>query len=181
MKTHFLKLIFGLVIALTMLTLVSPAPVVAASHSQGITTYSVRRGDMLYSIARRYGTSVAAIKSDNGLRSNTIYIGQTLKIARSGSSAAAVSSSSSSSSDFSLGCGDVYTVRSGDTLARISRLCGVGVARIKALNSMSSNVIRIGQKLRMTGVVATPTPRPPSSPTPEPPVTTEPSYPTPVY
>ncbi|MCZ7570294.1 MAG: LysM peptidoglycan-binding domain-containing protein [Ardenticatenaceae bacterium] len=42
--------------------------------------YIVRRGDTLYGIARRFGTTVEAIMAANGLRSTTIYIGQSLFI-----------------------------------------------------------------------------------------------------
>lgn len=51
----------------------------AASQSQEI-VHQVRRGDNLTEIARRYGVSVSTIKKLNGLRSNTIYPGQRLKI-----------------------------------------------------------------------------------------------------
>jgi LysM repeat protein len=44
------------------------------------TVYVVRAGDTLFSIARRYGTTVQAIKSANGLTSNTIRVGQRLVI-----------------------------------------------------------------------------------------------------
>ena len=43
-------------------------------------THVVSRGDTLYAIARRYGTTVAAIKRANGLYSNTIWVGQKLCI-----------------------------------------------------------------------------------------------------
>ena len=43
-------------------------------------THTVRRGDTLFSIARRYGTTVASLRATNGLRSNTIYVGQRLTI-----------------------------------------------------------------------------------------------------
>jgi len=40
----------------------------------------VRSGDTLYSIARRHGTTVEAIKAANGLTSNLIQAGQRLRI-----------------------------------------------------------------------------------------------------
>lgn len=43
-----------------------------------ITTYTVQRGDTLYSIARRYNMTVDTLKEYNGLRSNDIQIGQKL-------------------------------------------------------------------------------------------------------
>ncbi|RPI52505.1 MAG: LysM peptidoglycan-binding domain-containing protein, partial [Chloroflexi bacterium] len=50
-------------------------------HSCGGTFYRVQRGDTLYSIAWRYGTTVWAIAHANGLRNpNVIYAGQVLRI-----------------------------------------------------------------------------------------------------
>ena len=43
-------------------------------------TYTVESGDTLYAIARKYDTTVDAIKKLNNLTSNTLNIGQTLKI-----------------------------------------------------------------------------------------------------
>lgn len=42
--------------------------------------YTVKRGDTLYSISRRFGMTVNDLKQINGLRSNTISIGQELKV-----------------------------------------------------------------------------------------------------
>ncbi|MBN1487704.1 MAG: LysM peptidoglycan-binding domain-containing protein [Anaerolineae bacterium] len=52
---------------------------VAPAPSTG-STYIVQRGDTLFSIARRYGTTVNALKATNGLTSNFIYAGQRLAI-----------------------------------------------------------------------------------------------------
>jgi LysM repeat protein len=43
-------------------------------------THRVQRGDTLYSIARRYDTTVASLKQANRLRSNTINVGDRLMI-----------------------------------------------------------------------------------------------------
>ncbi len=43
-------------------------------------THTIAKGETLWAISRRYGTSVAAIKSSNGLRSDLIHPGQVLKI-----------------------------------------------------------------------------------------------------
>ncbi|MEE9490730.1 MAG: type 4a pilus biogenesis protein PilO [Dehalococcoidia bacterium] len=63
-------------------TLISPPPPpppTPTSPSQE-TIYVVRRGDTLYSIARRYGTTVQAIMAANGLTNYNIYVGQQLNI-----------------------------------------------------------------------------------------------------
>ncbi len=50
------------------------------SSKTSVSTYKVRSGDSLYGIARKHGTTIAAIKKLNGLNSDTIYPGQKLKI-----------------------------------------------------------------------------------------------------
>ena len=50
------------------------------NSSNNYTTYTVKAGDSLWSISRKYGTTVDAIKSLNGLSSNNLAIGQILKI-----------------------------------------------------------------------------------------------------
>ena len=52
-----------------------PAPKPATRHT-------VVKGDTLYSLGRRYGTSVGAIQRANGITGTLIRIGQTLKIPR---------------------------------------------------------------------------------------------------
>ncbi|MCB0064599.1 MAG: LysM peptidoglycan-binding domain-containing protein, partial [Caldilineaceae bacterium] len=56
---------------------------VASDPNQPVIYYTVQRGDTLSSIARRYDVSVEAIRAANGLRGNTIYIGQRLLIPNS--------------------------------------------------------------------------------------------------
>jgi LysM repeat protein len=55
------------------------APEVAATSPASL-IYRVKRGDTLFSIAKLYRTSVASLKSWNGLRSNSIRVGQRLTI-----------------------------------------------------------------------------------------------------
>lgn len=52
----------------------------AASTASNGSKITVASGDTLYGIAKKNGTSVAAIKSANGLSSDTIRIGQSLVI-----------------------------------------------------------------------------------------------------
>jgi len=60
-----------------------PAKTVSASRETGGTAYRIRKGDTLSSVAVRHGTTVAAIKELNGLRSTRRSIGQVLRVASS--------------------------------------------------------------------------------------------------
>ena len=61
---------------------VSPPPVVKTVPKPSYTTYRVKSGDTLSEIARKQHVSITTIKKANHLRSDTIQIGQLLKIPR---------------------------------------------------------------------------------------------------
>ena len=116
--------------------------------------YKVKSGDYLGKIAGKYRCSVAQIKKWNGLKSNNIRVGQALRIYRggvvsssSGSSGSSASSSSSSSSASQSGEKITYTVKSGDYLGKIAEKHGVGLSELKKWNGLTSNNIKVGQKL----------------------------------
>jgi N-acetylmuramoyl-L-alanine amidase len=58
----------------------SAAPARAVAGSAGDVRYTISRGDTLSGIASRYGTSASRIRAANGLRSDTIRVGQTIVI-----------------------------------------------------------------------------------------------------
>lgn len=100
----------------------------------GSNYYVVKKGDSLWSIARKYGLSVAELKALNNLSSNTLHIGDTLLVS-------SVNSTDDNISD------EYYTVKSGDTLWGIARKYNMSVDDLKSLNNLSSNNLSIGQKL----------------------------------
>lgn len=100
-------------------------------------THRVRSGESLYTIGKRYGVSVDRIKAANGLRRNTIRVGQELVIPARSSGGAAASE------------GKVHRVRSGDTLSEIARRYGTTVSKLRSANGLSSNRLRIGQELKI--------------------------------
>lgn len=104
---------------------------VSGSSNGSSTTYMVKSGDSLSGIASRYGTTVSALASLNGISNpNWIYPGQVLKISGSQSSSR------------------TYTVRSGDTLSGIASRLGVSWYSLKAKNGISNpNLIYPGQVL----------------------------------
>ncbi|MEC2183279.1 LysM peptidoglycan-binding domain-containing protein [Bacillus spizizenii] len=109
-----------------------------AASAQSI---KVKKGDTLWDLSRKYDTTISKIKSENNLRSDIIYVGQTLSI--NGKSTSSKSSSSSSSS--------TYTVKSGDSLWKISKKYGMTVNELKKLNGLKSDLLRIGQVLKLKG------------------------------
>lgn len=95
--------------------------------------YTVTSGDTLYSIARRFNTTVDNIKRLNNLTSDVLSIGQTLVIPGSGVVPPTVDT--------------MYTVKSGDTLWGIGNQFNVTVDSIKTANNLTNNILSIGQVL----------------------------------
>ena len=85
--------------------------------------YTVGHGDSLWEIARRFGTSVAALRATNGLTSSQIHPGQELKVhpAAAGGTEGEVAL-------------QAYLVRRGDSLWKIAREHRTTVARLKRVN-----------------------------------------------
>lgn len=92
-------------------------------------TYTVKSGDSLYAIAKKYNTTVDTLKSLNNLTSNTLSIGQVLKLPATST--------------------DTYTVKSGDTLYAIANKYNTTVDALKSLNNLTSNTLSIGQTLKI--------------------------------
>lgn len=90
-------------------------------------SYIVDKGDTLYSIAKKFDTSVNKLKELNNLSSNMLSIGQKLLIP--------------------IGEETTYVVKSGDTLYSIAREFNTTVDKLKELNNLSNNTLSIGQIL----------------------------------
>jgi membrane-bound lytic murein transglycosylase D len=113
--------------------------------------YKVQNGDYLGRIASRHRCTVAQIKRWNNLKSNDIRVGQRLIIYRGGvSSASAKQSGTTTQTSVQVPANaTTYTVKSGDVLGKIAERHGCTVAQLKAWNGLTSNNIRIGQKLKV--------------------------------
>ncbi|MCQ9294356.1 LysM peptidoglycan-binding domain-containing protein [Staphylococcus cohnii] len=97
-------------------------------------TYKVSKGDTLYSISRRSGVSIDNIKKWNKLTSNTLSVGQVLKLKNPNTPSDSIT-------------GDSHKVVEGDTLYNISKRSKVSVANIKKWNHLKSDNISKGQIL----------------------------------
>jgi len=102
-------------------------------------TYTVKSGDTLYSIARKYNITVNELKSLNNLTSNTLSIGQILTIP------------TDDQDQTPTVIGNTYTVKSGDTLYSIARKYNVSVNDLKNANNLTSNTLSINQELVIPG------------------------------
>ncbi|MGY3750018.1 LysM peptidoglycan-binding domain-containing protein [Vagococcus acidifermentans] len=119
------------------------------SGSTASGSYKVKSGDTLYGIASRYGVTVANLKSWNGLKSDLIFVGQTLAI-KGGNNNTGSTGSTSSGNSGSTASGS-YKVKSGDTLSGIASRYGVTVANLKSWNGLKSDLIFVGQTLTIKG------------------------------
>jgi membrane-bound lytic murein transglycosylase D len=106
--------------------------------------HTVRPGDTLGAIANRYRTSVNAIKSLNGLRSNLIRPGQVLRVpSRGGVETPAAATAPAAQPGETI----THIVKNGDNLFQIAKTYKTTVEKIKAANGLSSDILVVGQKL----------------------------------
>jgi LysM repeat protein len=94
-------------------------------------TYTVKKGDTLYSISKKYNIPVETLKRLNNLTTDTLYINQVLKLKEE------------------ITTTTTYKVTKDDTLYSISNKYNISVDELKKLNNLTSNTIYIGQELKV--------------------------------
>ena len=132
--------------------------------------HKVKKGETFTSIAKKYGVSANSLRRWNGKgRNSTLKVGTRLKIHLPGQSVKQ-SDSETAETDIKTASDDVetpsvdsvakpqpkvepqpkyYTVKRGDNLSAIAKSNGITVAKLKQMNNMKSDVIRVGQRLRV--------------------------------
>lgn len=124
----------------------------SSSSSSSASTYTVKSGDTLSGIASKHNISLSNLKKWNNISGYLIYPGDKLKVSAGGSSSSSSNNSSSSNSgSSSSSSSSTYKVKSGDSLWKIANNNGVSVANLKSWNNLSSDVIRVGQTLKING------------------------------
>ena len=116
--------------------------------SQNAGTYTVKAGDTLWGIANDHDTTVNALKQNNHLNSDTIYVGQVLSLGQAASTGS--HSQSSASAQSSSSTNGTYTVKAGDTLWSIANANDMTVAQLKQKNDLSNDKIYVGQTLNVS-------------------------------
>ena len=103
-------------------------------------SYTVQKGDSLYSIAQKLGTTVDELKKINNLTSNNLSIGQILKIPEK-----IVQDDEK----------NIYVVKKGDSLYSIARDNNTTVNELKKINNLTSDILTIGQTLLLPSATVT--------------------------
>ncbi|QNU67820.1 LysM peptidoglycan-binding domain-containing protein [Ruminiclostridium herbifermentans] len=114
------------------------------NNSVTYTTYTVKSGDTLSALAKKYGTTVAELAKLNNIANvNKISVGQKLKVPSANNSATETKVNNSTTYT-------TYTVKSGDTLIEIARRLSITLAELAELNNITNvNKISVGQKLKV--------------------------------
>ena len=151
-------------------------PVVVADVSKPAepeyTIYVVQNGDYLAKISKRFNVTIASIKRLNpSIKKDVIWVGQKLKlpgkidvsavaatpvvaaaavpVAKSAAKAPAKVAAKKSSFTPYTGATKEYVVKSGDSLGSVAYGNGINIRQLKELNGLSSDSLKIGQKLKI--------------------------------
>ncbi len=126
----------------------TPAPAARrpATPAPSNSAYTIRRGDNLAEIAKKFGVSVRDLQRWNGLRGTRITAGKTLVVSQTG----ATRGSSNNTTTLASAGESRYRIRRGDTLAVIAKRFGVSVGDLRRWNGLRSSRIREGRYLTVS-------------------------------
>ncbi|AWV98352.1 LysM peptidoglycan-binding domain-containing protein [Arcticibacterium luteifluviistationis] len=109
------------------------------SSGGGIVYHNVTKGETLYSLSKQYNTSVGNIQTWNDIIGTNISIGERLIVSQNGTDA----------NNYSPQTPGTHTVSKGETLYSISKRYDIPLSQLKSINNLNSNIIEIGQVLRV--------------------------------
>lgn len=173
---------------------ISSEPAVTSVKAVEQTTYTVVKGDALIKIANRYSITVGELQQWNNLSGTLIFPGQVLKVSAPGQTVVVTAPAGKPTTTVPVQqpkptqpapapqaakpapttSTSGYTVVSGDSLSKIGVQFGMTVQELKTLNNLSSDLILVGQKLKVKTKDAASTPKTPAAPA-QPAQTTQPS------
>lgn len=117
---------------------------------QVFVVHKVLAQQTLYSLSRRYKTTVSEINKANPVLANGLQVGQTLKIPYGGE---IISPDSEVRAEVET---ITHRVKAGETLFSIARKYDVQVSEVKSWNNLSSNAINLNQALEIRRKVLVP-------------------------
>lgn len=134
----------------------------SATHQYG--KYTIKQGDNLYQLAKRYNTTVAELMKINpGIQPNYLQIGQVINVPAGGAIQENIY-------HFPQGDYGTYTIKAGDNLYQISKKYGTTVDELIAMNpGIQPLYLQIGQVINVPKEIVEPQPLPqPMQPLPMP-------------
>lgn len=132
----------------------APAPVPAA----GTSDYKVAAGDTFSTIAKKNHVTVKALMEANpNVAPTKLQIGQTLKVPAPTLAAPTATPTAGAGAEASTSEANTYTVKSGDTLSSIAKNHGVSLRALRSANSLTTDRIKVGDKLKIPAKAATTT------------------------
>jgi lysozyme len=128
----------------------TPAITTGKQLHQDTHDYTVKSGDTLSAIASRYGMTVNALVTLNGIQNaNLIYPGQVLRVADSGAGSTVTKKATTPITSTGT---QTCTVRYGDTLSGIASRYGTSTSTLASINGIGNpNWIYPGQVLKLSG------------------------------
>lgn len=123
-------------------------------------THTVQKGETLYSISKKYSTTVQSIADANKIDGTDIKIGQKLVIPEKNGAAQAKTNDSALKNDSKIDSKtekniQTYTVKKGDTWYAIARNFSVSVKQLYELNGTDEKSgLKVGQKIKIPAVSA---------------------------
>jgi LysM repeat protein len=133
-----------------------PTVVTPPAPPAGATEYKIVSGDTFGNLAKKFHVSVKAIVAANpGVEPTKLKIGQTIHIPGPESAPPSATGGSMTSSTPEATPGEqAYSVKSGDTLGKIATQFGITVKALRSANSLKTDKIKVGQKLKIPAKAA---------------------------
>ena len=129
----------------------TPAPGASAAGQ-----HTVQRGDTLGRIAARYGTTISALVSTNGIRNpNLIRLGQVLTVPAGGSGGGGATGGGATAAP-PKGGATHHVVQRGDTIGGIAARYGITQRQLIDANGLTGGVVYVGQRLSLVPTAAAP-------------------------